>query len=553
MSKNSSYIEPKLDSSIDNFRFKVSDDKQYIEMLTYPSTFLYTRLKNHFRRQRMKITDETEQKLFATRQWDGYDSYLIDGYKIRFELWDELWGKEEVCGKNGILREMGLPVNCIGFSDCFDTSIKEADITTFCQNILPEQYVLRPYQLEAITKALRGKYVSMHISTSGGKTIISYVTFAYLKKELKVVDKWNKFLLIVPSIGLVPQTVDKFIKEYAQQDKFYFNVVGISGNSKPKEGDLKKCDCIVSTYQSLKSIPEEYLKMIKVINIDEAHTAKCETTASFLDLYKDGTYEPLTYKFGWSGSLKKYENYSEFLHNKSQLGALAMVYEAKDLIADGYAPQVKVRTIKVDYTPRAKEEWVDKYVRFREWNGGTGTNKGWYYKKRYAMERDCILKDEHGVTLITNIAASLNKNTLILYNDSKNGFGDRICEDLKAKGKSVYQISGSTNAKLREKYIEEFEASDGAYMVASYGTFAAGIDTKNLYHMIFAESFKSEDRIVQAIGRLLRNFSGKHEVEVIDVVHMLYTHTVNQYEVRKKDMYLDQNYPVVEEVMLFEV
>ncbi len=544
-------FSPTLDSSINNFRFKISDDKQYIEMLTYPSTFLYARLKNHFRRQKMKPTEE-EAKQIAHKLWDGYESFLIDGYKIRVELWDELWGKAEACGKDGILRELGLPVNCAGFSDCFDTSITEDMVKQFCKEILPEQYVLRPYQLEAATKALRGKYTSMHISTSGGKTIISYVTFAYLKKKLEVVDRWNKFLLIVPSVSLVDQTIDKFIKEY-KQDNFYFNVVGVNGTSKPKDGELKKCDCIVTTYQSINSIPEEYLKMVKVVNVDEAHTAKCETTVTFLDKFKNGTYEPLAYKFGWSGTFKKYESYSEYLYNKSQLGALAMIYEAKDLIADGYAPQVNVRTIKVDYTPRANEEWVKKYANFRDWNGGNKPNKGWYYKQRYTMERDCILKDEHGVPLIGNIALGLDKNTLILYNDSKNGFGDRICEFLRNAGKEVRQISGSTNPKLRIQYIEEFEAGENMYMVASYGTFAAGIDTKNLHYMIFAESFKSEDRIVQAIGRLLRNFSGKHDVTVIDVVHMLYTHTVNQYEVRKKDMYLDQNYPVTEEVMMFNV
>lgn len=522
-------------NNTNNFEFKLTEDRNYIEIVSYPSTFMLQRLKSHFRKFNKKAR---EDEAYKKGRWDGFDNFIEEGKYIPFELWDEI---------KVFLNSVGLKFNCQEVLSTVDYNIKKEDVEAFATKILPPEFVLRHYQLHAVWTALKMKYCSMHIATAAGKTIISFMTFAYLKKELDLVDRFdNKFLLIVPTPTLVHQTIEKFNDTYRTKH-FTFNAVGHTGDSKASLKELDKADFIAVNYQSIDSIPEEILKRVRVINVDEAHTGKCDTIVNFLARYRTKEYPSLLYKFGWSGTLKKKSEleFSQNFYNRRQLGPFCYYYPARQLIADGFAPEVHVKKINVDYNHRIDEQWIKDYIKFRDKN----IRASWYYNKRYTMERECILKDERGVQLVLDIVKGLDKNALILYNDSKNGFGDRICKGLTDIGRDVRQICGETKDKARAKYIEEFEAAEDMFMVASFGTFAAGIDTKNLHYLVLAESFKSEDRIGQAVGRLLRNFEGKTRVMVIDIVHGLYNHTVNQYVERKDNIYDEEEYPITEETV----
>jgi superfamily II DNA or RNA helicase len=78
------------------------------------------------------------------------------------------------------------------------------------------------------------------------------------------------------------------------------------------------------------------------------------------------------------------------------------------------------------------------------------------------------------------------------------------------------------------------EKGQGVVLVASYGTFSTGIDLKNVNHIIFAESYKSEITIRQSIGRGMRQLAGKHEVIVYDLVDDLNGYIVKHGAAREK-------------------
>ena len=63
------------------------------------------------------------------------------------------------------------------------------------------------------------------------------------------------------------------------------------------------------------------------------------------------------------------------------------------------------------------------------------------------------------------------------------------------------------------------EKSDGKIkvLIASYGTMSVGVSIKNLHYLIMADSFKSEQIVIQAIGRLLRLVSGKKMAVIFDI------------------------------------
>ncbi len=89
-------------------------------------------------------------------------------------------------------------------------------------------------------------------------------------------------------------------------------------------------------------------------------------------------------------------------------------------------------------------------------------------------------------------------------------------------------------------------------LIASYGTLSTGVSIKNLHNLILAESTKSEQIIIQSIGRLLRLFTDKDYATIFDLIdiydgnvkypqNILYSH----YTERKK-FYIKREYPFTE-------
>ena len=87
------------------------------------------------------------------------------------------------------------------------------------------------------------------------------------------------------------------------------------------------------------------------------------------------------------------------------------------------------------------------------------------------------------------------------------------------------------------------EREVGAVIVASYATFATGIDLKRVNQIIFAESYKSEVTIRQAIGRGMRKLAGKHEVTVYDLIDDLDGYIVKHGKARET-IYLKEKFIV---------
>ena len=70
--------------------------------------------------------------------------------------------------------------------------------------------------------------------------------------------------------------------------------------------------------------------------------------------------------------------------------------------------------------------------------------------------------------------------------------------------KQVFFVYGGVEAEEREKIRFITEKSEGAIIVASYGTFSTGINIRNLHNIVFESPSKSRIRNLQSIGRGLR-------------------------------------------------
>ena len=114
--------------------------------------------------------------------------------------------------------------------------------------------------------------------------------------------------------------------------------------------------------------------------------------------------------------------------------------------------------------------------------------------------------------------------------------------------KEFYYIDGEISGKKREEIKKLMEVTDGKVkvLVASYGTLSTGVSINAIFNVIFADSFKSEQIIIQSIGRILRLFSGKNTANVFDLVDVFEKDPKNifykQFLEREK-FYIKRGYP----------
>ena len=510
----------------DGFLFELLPDFERIQVIKTPSELAFNQLKSHFRR---KPSDSFMNPLVRRHIISGEIPFLTDVY-LPIGLWGELKKYVEKIGYKFICKNLDLFLN---------SNLNENDVLEFISSLLEGSgYELRQYQAESILKILEYRYSSQQVSTSSGKTIISFCVYAYLLYTGQV-DTKHKFCMIVPRASLVEQTYQKFAESYNTGYITDMNIVKFGGDAKNKfnEDKFNNANCIITTYQTLSKIDPALMKDIKSINVDEAHTAK---TDSITNCIRNAS--PLRYRFGLSGTLFDKLYYSEYFSNLKNLGPVTMVYDPKDLINDGFAPFVNIRIVNINYQNRIDSGDLKDYFLFRNTKHDSVELELKQYKDLYRMERDMILCDEERLNSIIEYIKGFDKNTLILYNDVKGEHGKKISDRLNESGVETKYIDGGTKVSVRGEYTDDIEEKR-MNLVASYGTFSTGIDLKNVHYIVLAESFKSATLIGQSIGRGLRSLTGKTEITVIDFVDKLYKHTEKQSNERI-ELYKKQNYSI---------
>ena len=133
------------------------------------------------------------------------------------------------------------------------------------------------------------------------------------------------------------------------------------------------------------------------------------------------------------------------------------------------------------------------------------------------------------------MAINLKGNTLLLYQrvDRHGKLLIQLIEDklkkLKQFKRKTFFIFGGTATETREAVRAITEEQNDAIIVASYGTFATGINIRNLHNVMFASPFKSKIRNLQSIGRGLRLGDRKTKAKLYDLADDL---TGNNYTMR---------------------
>ncbi len=266
-------------------------------------------------------------------------------------------------------------------------------------------------------------------------------------------------------------------------------------------------------------------------------------------------------RFGLSGTYPE----SETLDNitiQSLHGPILSEVLAKELMDKGVISNVKIKALILNYND---PEFNDNISVIRKGNG----------KGAFDLEKKYVNDSEVRMNFVfDNILSKTNKNTLVLFNLID--YGKKIYNKLRdnLQGVDVYYIDGETK-KDRREYIKKKLDSSGRrtkigkilgddtikdnpkILVASFGVFSTGVSVKNLHYLVFMESFKSEQLIIQSVGRVLRLSQGKNHATIFDIVDVFDNRTRNKnalykHYLERKSFYIKREYPVEEKIINFK-
>lgn len=303
----------------------------------------------------------------------------------------------------------------------------------------------------------------------------------------------------------------------------------------PREPEIGEDPNIyIGTYQSLVKHPKEFFNQFDVVACDEAHQAKSNSLTNILKK----TFRRANIRFGVSGTFPN-DDSLEILTIQSVLGPKVSQIEAEELVKSGNITPMSIKAVIMNHN---EKEINDRLAVAKKSGAG---------KEVFQYEKAYIQQSEKRLNFIKKIVDKCDKNTLLLFHTIE--YGKSILDKLQKEcpDKEFYYIDGEVSGKKRNdiKIAMEITGDKPKVLVASFGTVGTGYSIKNLHYLIMVDSFKSEQIVIQGIGRLLRLFDGKEKAIIFDLVdvfdetmnNILYNH----YKERKK-FYDKRKYPYKE-------
>tara|TARA_B100000900_G_scaffold412619_1_gene434788 strand:- start:4624 stop:6126 length:1503 start_codon:yes stop_codon:yes gene_type:complete len=426
--------------------------------------------------------------------WDGYISYFKDNKWIPSGLWRYVYN---VC------KEYKFDLKIDGVTELFDKNISAEWFEKYALELFKGSEITpRDYQIEAAYNILKFRKCLSELATSAGKTLISFLTVAYLLEQ----EKAKKILFIVPNVSLVVQATEDF-NDYNFANRINIKVQQIYSGQKIREGR----NVVIGTYQSLVKKGKEYFDQFDAVIIDECHKMKSQSIKTILSKCVNAEY-----RYGLSGTIPK-EGTLDRLTLMAYTGPLISEVNAYFLQQEGYIANCKVKVIEMDYAPESAKNAFTEMAHNKYEN-----------KDVFQLEQNYVINSEPRLDFICKVIGKIPRNSLILFHRIEHG--KKIYEKLRQEtNKQVYYVDGGIDKDVREEFKKKMEKGDDVAIVASYGTFSTGISIKKIHNIFFTESFKSEVIIRQSIGRGLRQHHSKSNVLIIDFVDDLCTEEWKNY------------------------
>jgi len=521
-------------------KFKL-DKKREALVLTSSTEVEFNILKTYLTRH---VKGYIFQKRYKLGLWDGTISHFKYN-RVNIGLWKEVL---KCCKINNfgftIENKEDFPINkkityeqvedfCVDFYKHHQLPLKEH----------PEGIPFMPYdhQIDTVYKILKYRYCGVEIATGGGKSLVFGTLLFYI---LRNVNPSAKFLLIVPSISLVKQFYDDLIDYNEGFNKDNPNPCDIRlteiMSSKPRQHENP--NIVIGTYQSLEKHKKEFFDQFSYVAVDEAHTAKAKTVISVLEKTMDSFHVRIRY--GMTGTFPD-ENSVEYLTIQSVTGPKITEVGAVELTKKGILTPMKINALILNHQD---DEFRSSLAMIK--SSGRG-------REVLNLEKQYIQKSKKRMNFIVDkILQNVKHNTLVLFFNIE--YGKSIYEECRNRliEKDIYYIDGGVDGEKRSAIKEYMKLTDKPkILVASYGTLSTGISIKSITNIVMCDSFKSEQVIIQSIGRSLRLHKDKKRATIFDLVDVFdnnYKRMPNylyKHYLERKKFYDRRQYPNEEKII----
>lgn len=457
-----------------------------------------------------------------------YFTFYVPGYKFvpayRNKLWD---GKIRLYDTRRSTLYLGLLEYVKKFCEernyeydiTFSDKDEEVQLLDLPIASRGKEIELRDYQRTASLHALTNKKSLLLSPTASGKSLIIYTMIRWYLKNHN-----ERVLLVVPTTSLVEQMYSDFedystINEWSVEDNCHRIYSG-----KEKLDIVKRV--VITTWQSIHTLPKHWFSPYGMIIGDEAHNFKAKSLTKIMESLIHAEY-----RIGTTGTLDGTKTHKLVL--EGVFGPVYDVVTTKELIDNKTLSDLKISTLLLKY-----DESIRKSV------------KG----LKYAEELEFLVSHEPRNRFIRNLAIDQTGNTLVLFNYVEK-HGEPLYKMIKDKVKDnrkVFFIHGKVDTKEREEVREIVEKESNAIIVASLGTFSTGVNLRNLHNLIFASPSKSQIRVLQSIGRGLRKSDDERMTNVFDIADDLSWKSKRNYTLNhageRINMYAKQklNYKIYE-------
>lgn len=450
-----------------------------------------------FNESKVKVTSPDSGALMELSE---HFTFFVDGYKFMPAFRNKMWdGKLRLFNYRDQTLPFGLiPTACAflkkrGYTFSFEDNMfaqrpSKKEVKAYIDSLVVtdgDGNEIRPrdYQEEAIIHSLsEGRSLTLS-PTGSGKSLIIYTMMRWF---LDHGPENQKVLIVVPTTSLVAQMAGDFDEYSSKDDEFFGSDVHQIMGGREKNDDKM---VYVSTWQSIFKMPKGYFAQFGMIIGDEAHLSKAKSLGTIMDNLVNASY-----RIGTTGTLD-----GATVNERVLIGHYGPVYNVistKKLMDDSVLSAMEIKCMHFRY-PEGERKIVSKLD--------------------YKSEIDVIVEYEKRNTAIIDIANKTEGNTLILFNFvEKHGkpLYARLCEESKKK---VYYISGETKTEEREEIRKRMELEEDVILIASVATLSTGVNIKNLHNLVFAAPIKSQVKVLQSIGRILRKSKDGRPALVFDI------------------------------------
>lgn len=409
--------------------------------------------------------------------WDGKVTFIKNGL-IPLGLWKDVY---DICKKfdyklqiDGLNKFINSELSLNEFTEWVNTEFEG-------NNIQP-----RDYQIETAWKIIKYKSCLGELATSAGKTLITFMVFAYMLKKLQM----EKILMIVPNVTLVEQADGDFY-EYNSPKIIDYEIQLIYSGKKIKQSS----NIVVGTYQSLVKKPASFFQQFDAVCVDEVHKAKSTSIKTILQKCRHTQYT-----FGVSGTIPK-PGTLDRMTIMSQTGPVVQEVGTKFLIDKGHITPVEIKILKMNYAPKEIREAFFKASRSTD------------SQRMYKLERDYIIENKERLDFVTDVISRTNKNSLVLFH--RTSYGKSLFNMLrnKNKGRTIYYVDGSTSVDIREEYKRRMEnnVNEVEYCIFKFNDYQVAIPENDMVLLTNGEYIEAKS--ISINDEIDDNFLKKYKKE----------------------------------------